>query len=51
MVPLLYDLTVSLTPSRVTVGATNVEYWDPVMVRVLLVRFAVALAMNGMGLN
>jgi hypothetical protein len=46
-------LTVSLTPSRVTVGETNVEYCDPVMVRVggVAVRFAVALAINGMGLN
>jgi hypothetical protein len=44
---------VSLTPFRVTAGATNVEYWDPVMVSVggVAFRFAVALAMKGMGLN
>jgi hypothetical protein len=53
IVVLVNDLMVSLTPSRVTAGATNVVYWDAVMVRVggFAVRFVVALAINGMGLN
>jgi hypothetical protein len=53
IVVLVNDLTVSLTPSSVTVGATKVEYCDPVMVRVggVAVRFAVALAIKGIGLN
>jgi hypothetical protein len=51
MVVRLKDVTLRLTPSRFTVGATNVEYCDPVMVSVLFDRFAVALAMKGMGLN
>jgi hypothetical protein len=53
MAVLLNDLMLSLTPFRVTVGATNVEYCDPMIVRVggTAARFAVALEMNGIGLN